>query len=270
MFTAISILGYLMHSFGIEVGGDPSKLPVSKDLLTSFVGKLNWTPEKPSQAYVAPRLYGDDISCDSSVTGHITDLLERCGLVVNRGKSFTGGQMIRESCGIYAYDGHDVTPVLFRVKTHKEVLDAQVFASLISQINIAGDNRYHNMRKNMLSYLLNDACIDGLHSREEHRRLMPFTEDRNQFGIYTKCLHIKNMKVRESPVNEKGESLQRTEIRRLVLRGVKGRGPAKGFDLYRFDQDMRARIYGSSSEIRFSVPYIRPSLTRVTVAWTPQ
>ena len=59
-------------------------------------------------------VYGDDIIIDSKYTKLVIEALESVDLVVNRSKSFLGEHPFRESCGIEAWLGHDVTPL--RVK----------------------------------------------------------------------------------------------------------------------------------------------------------
>lgn len=59
-------------------------------------------------------VFGDDIIIASGYTDQVMDVLSHAGLVVNRGKSFIGSHPFRESCGIEAMNGFNVTP--FRVK----------------------------------------------------------------------------------------------------------------------------------------------------------
>lgn len=59
-------------------------------------------------------VYGDDIIVASGYTTLVMESLESCFLKVNKTKSFLGAHPFRESCGIEAINGHDVTPL--RVK----------------------------------------------------------------------------------------------------------------------------------------------------------
>jgi hypothetical protein len=59
-------------------------------------------------------VYGDDIIIANEYTELVMNVLESVGLKVNRSKSFIGNHPFRESCGVEALNGHDVTP--FRVK----------------------------------------------------------------------------------------------------------------------------------------------------------
>jgi hypothetical protein len=67
-----------------------------------------------SVALTSCYVYGDDIIVSDEHSGPVMNALERCGLSVNRRKSFSGKIRFRESCGIEAFNGHDVTP--FRIK----------------------------------------------------------------------------------------------------------------------------------------------------------
>lgn len=58
-------------------------------------------------------VYGDDVIVDTAQAVHAINTLESYGLHVNMNKSCTTG-LFRESCGMDAYDGVDVTPVRFR------------------------------------------------------------------------------------------------------------------------------------------------------------
>jgi len=59
-------------------------------------------------------VYGDDVIVPTEFTGDAINVLESFGLKVNHDKSCTAG-FFRESCGMDAYKGYNVTPV--RIKT---------------------------------------------------------------------------------------------------------------------------------------------------------
>jgi hypothetical protein len=58
-------------------------------------------------------VYGDDIIVPAEAATAVCDLLEACGLKVNRDKSFSTG-LFRESCGGDYFRGVDITPVYVR------------------------------------------------------------------------------------------------------------------------------------------------------------
>jgi hypothetical protein len=59
------------------------------------------------------RIFGDDIIVPADAYPVLKSLLETCLLKVNTSKTFDSGKF-RESCGMDAYDGVDVTPAYFR------------------------------------------------------------------------------------------------------------------------------------------------------------
>ena len=61
-------------------------------------------------------VYGDDIIVPSETANAVFDWLPRFGMKFNISKSFYRSKF-RESCGIHAYDGVDITPVYFKYTT---------------------------------------------------------------------------------------------------------------------------------------------------------
>lgn len=59
------------------------------------------------------RVFGDDIIVPADRSHHVVDWLTKAGLAVNIGKSFLTGNF-KESCGVDAYRGVDVTPLYVR------------------------------------------------------------------------------------------------------------------------------------------------------------
>lgn len=82
---------------------------------------------QPGDCYV----FGDDIIVPTAAYPHIVESLQSFGLVVNQTKSFHKGAF-RESCGVDAYKGRDVTPVRW-----KTTYDASGLFGLQSMSSIA-------------------------------------------------------------------------------------------------------------------------------------
>jgi hypothetical protein len=80
------------------------------------------------------RVYGDDIIVPTDYSRQVMDWIESFGLKVNRKKSFTEGNF-RESCGLDAYKGYEVTPVYVRDDPDKSSLDASALSSLVATSN---------------------------------------------------------------------------------------------------------------------------------------
>nr|UJQ85587.1 MAG: putative RNA-dependent RNA polymerase [Leviviridae sp.] len=73
-------------------------------------------------------VFGDDIVCVRSAYHKVLSLLEWCGFIVNRDKSFNDGSF-RESCGRDYYKGRDVRGVYIK-KLHHETHYYSVFNAL--------------------------------------------------------------------------------------------------------------------------------------------
>lgn len=80
---------------GLRVTGRP----VSKPAIEAITAKIT--------------VFGDDLIIPVAWSEMCTNILESVGLRVNRSKSFSKGNF-RESCGMDAYKGHEVTPVYIR------------------------------------------------------------------------------------------------------------------------------------------------------------
>jgi len=98
----------------------------------------NWG-KKPSYRLVERasrlvRVYGDDIIVHSDHAHQVVKWLHDVGLKVNVKKSFLEGNF-RESCGIEAYNGVDITPLYIRYWPHQIEESPSVCAHLISLSN---------------------------------------------------------------------------------------------------------------------------------------
>jgi hypothetical protein len=80
------------------------------------------------------RVYGDDIIVPTSAVCQVYTWLASFGLKVNQKKSFTTGYF-RESCGVDAYKGVNVTPVYVRHWPSSPSGDPVTVASLVSASN---------------------------------------------------------------------------------------------------------------------------------------
>ena len=82
------------------------------------------------------RVYGDDIIIDSRYARQCVHWLQEVGLKVNLKKSFLEGNF-RESCGVEAFAGVDITPVYLRYRPDDGSKDPSVIAGLVSTSNQA-------------------------------------------------------------------------------------------------------------------------------------
>jgi hypothetical protein len=93
-------------------------------------------------AYTRDRIlvYGDDVIVPTAYAANAIEQLESFGLKVNRDKSCTSG-FFRESCGMDAYKGTDVTPVRFRT-VWSSTRSPESYASWIAYANQLYDKKY--------------------------------------------------------------------------------------------------------------------------------
>lgn len=257
LFSAITLLAYLMQYYNVTHVGDLPKDRYYIHHIREFLRKMDSDPWQ-AQNLLMPRVYGDDIICDYRTTDRVLNLLTRCGLVVNASKSFTGQSLIRESCGVYAYNGVDVSPLLFRVPSGAQRLSANAYTSLVGSINNAGDHNLVHLRSFWIHHLTECATEGGM----PLRGYLPFVESHDAFGIYTTC-KLPSLHTRYNP------ELQRDENRVAVLRSKSPGAPNEHTELYAYDQWMRARVRGGSAELNFSASRVRPSATGIRLRWTP-
>jgi hypothetical protein len=89
--------------------------------------------EDDAEARKSILVYGDDVVVETAKAAHATKWLEAFGLLVNRDKSCSSG-FFRESCGVDAYRGINVTPVRIRT-TWASRPSPDVYTSYIAYAN---------------------------------------------------------------------------------------------------------------------------------------
>jgi hypothetical protein len=82
------------------------------------------------------RVFGDDIIIKTEHASQVVCWLESLGLKVNHGKSFTEGNF-RESCGLDAFRGYDVTPLYIKDEPEETQMDASSVAGFVAASNSA-------------------------------------------------------------------------------------------------------------------------------------
>jgi len=97
-------------------------------------------------------VYGDDVIVPTAQAANAIETLESFGLKVNRDKSFTNG-FFRESCGVDAFRGHNVTPVRFRT-VWSSTPSPEVYTSWIAYANWMHERGYLNTYELIVGWLL--------------------------------------------------------------------------------------------------------------------
>jgi hypothetical protein len=253
IFTAVCIYAYLQLTHGKTTGAKIfSRDDVVQLLDNIYPTRSAHTPFR--KRLEPPVVYGDDIAVDSRSTKYVIALLSRLGFSVNVDKSFMGSSSFRESCGVYAWEGHDVTPVLYRLPFFTDgKMDSKVYASFIGAINTFQENGYSHVASFLLSVLK---------SRRFKYRL-PFVTDRNAFGIFTLNKH----KVPEESLRWNSDY----QVHEEYVLGIGPRKPKKSrpnnLDEYRLDQWWRSRAVSSSPFSFGRGLTVRPQETRLVPTW---
>jgi hypothetical protein len=108
------------------------------------------------------RVFGDDIIVPTEYAHQVVDWIESFGLKVNRGKSFMEGNF-RESCGLDAFRGYDVTPIYIKDDPAEPQMDASACAGFVAASNSAWNRCLYNLA---------DALQD--HVEGNLRRYLPY------------------------------------------------------------------------------------------------
>lgn len=108
---------------------------LTKDTVTNSSGHVRYVPSE----FI--HVYGDDVIVPTAEAEDAIELLESFGLKVNRDKSCTKG-FFRESCGMDAYRGVDVTPVRLRTVWSSSP-SPDSYASWIAYANSFWSRKYY-------------------------------------------------------------------------------------------------------------------------------
>jgi hypothetical protein len=97
---------------------------------------LKPTQERVKRAARQIRVFGDDIIINSDYAHQAVAWLENVGLKININKSFLEGNF-RESCGVDAYKGVDVTPLYVRTRPDDMSTEPNAIGGLVATSNLA-------------------------------------------------------------------------------------------------------------------------------------
>jgi len=97
-------------------------------------------------------VYGDDVIVPTAYAENAMIILESFGLKINRDKSCTSG-LFRESCGMDAFQGDDVTPVRLRT-VWSSLRSPSVYTSWIAYANSFYDRRLYTTYDYIVGHLV--------------------------------------------------------------------------------------------------------------------
>lgn len=237
LFSSITVIGYLMYANSWTLKEIAS---MEREMLQKAVSELiSSLLADPSQVMrkrlCGFKVYGDDIVCDSRVTGIVMDLLAHFGFRVNESKSFVGGQCVRESCGIFAYLGEDVTPFMYRVERWQGRLSASSYASQVAAINRAGDFGYRHLQSTLL------AALRRLLLRDFGYPAIPFVTSKEEFGVWTKQLQLNRYR-------RKYNADWQVDMERVLLVKVDEKASLEAYQSYHYDQWIRSKFHIASDD----------------------
>jgi hypothetical protein len=225
------------------------------DCLKSF--QTDQTSPSMGAMLHSPAIYGDDLIVDSKVTDRVVGTLEALGFEVNNQKSFKGPCAFRESCGIYAWNGHDVTPMLFRPRAEWRGNTASQYMALVDNINKALDSGLMNLRRHLIDV-----------ARRQRKELY-YTDDQNDstgvlvWGIPYNA-HLRH---------RMSKTLHRLEFRRPTLVVDRDKYvPSEEMDMYLYNRwcdSARVRSEEKPQSLRAASKRDLRG-TRLTWGWTPR
>jgi len=96
-------------------------------------------------------VYGDDVVVPKAYASDAMNILESFGLKINRDKSCTSG-FFRESCGLDAFNGEEVTPVRIRT-VWSSAPSPEVYTSWIATANQMYKLKYYNCYDLIIGWL---------------------------------------------------------------------------------------------------------------------
>lgn len=148
--SVVNVDGYDVFLSKFAGMGNATTFPVQSVVfallaITAIHDEWGITPTRESMKRAADciQVYGDDIIVLTEYSSQVVDWVESFGLRVNWTKSFTVGNF-RESCGVDAWCGEDVTPYYLRRRPDTPRLDADAVSNLVS---VAGSFRLSGMYK---------------------------------------------------------------------------------------------------------------------------
>jgi hypothetical protein len=150
---------------------------------------------KPQIEAVAAKIviFGDDIIIPVAWSEMCTNILESVGLRVNRSKSFSKGYF-RESCGMDAYKGHQVTPVYIRQSMPNTRHDTEELLATVASADLFYRKGYWNTANCMreivesvfgfLPYVSDDSSVLGWKSFLRYYSVERWNKSLSRFEVY--------------------------------------------------------------------------------------
>jgi hypothetical protein len=250
LYTGIVILAHILDDIGLGMDDD---FDISDVNVTSFLrNRMYKFYSFGISKYQPYRIYGDDIICDTRVTSIVMGLLTSLGFQVNSEKSFAGDQAYRESCGVHALDGVDVTPLTLKIPIIKERLEVSDVASIIDACNAVYRYGFRNLRTHIHRFL-KFYPIQGFNKRKGRNQILYSSDPNRSFAILCKCPTNDHLRKRSFDIDQKSNDTrywyQRDEVYSLTGAAKKVEPIDVRYDAYHFLQWQRSRIHSVGSPL---------------------
>lgn len=179
--------------------GNATTFPVQSYVFALLaLAYMTWPDKNPTRGKLKRlasnvRVFGDDIIIKTRYYSGFADWVESFGLKINRKKTFFKGDF-RESCGVDAFKGVDVTPVYLRHDPDITSTDAEAFCSVLASCNLlwlqcmyaTSDCLKDILDKRVrLPNCPNDSPGLGYHTRQNARTLTRWSSTLHRFEVRT-------------------------------------------------------------------------------------
>jgi hypothetical protein len=150
---------------------------------------------KPAIEAVAAKItvFGDDLIVPAPWSEMCINILESVGLRVNRSKSFSKGNF-RESCGMDAYKGHQVTPVYIRQSMPTTRRDTEGLLATVASADLFYRKGYWETARFMrgfieglygfLPHVADDSSVVGWKSFQQYYSVERWNRELSKFEIF--------------------------------------------------------------------------------------
>jgi hypothetical protein len=161
-------------------------------------GKTHYGAAKRASRLV--HVYGDDIVVHTDYYSSVAEWLSSFGLRLNPLKTFSQGNF-RESCGVDAYRGKNVSPVYIRHEPQVSSRDAKSIASLVASSNQLWSEGYYEaseyIRNNIgkvVSLPIVPSCSPALgwHTRRNATSISRWNRSLHRFEYESYTVSVKN------------------------------------------------------------------------------
>lgn len=217
-------------------------------------------------------IYGDDICLDRRLTDNVMAILDRLGFMVNGEKSFVGSQAFRESCGGFYLNGHDITPLYFRVKGVQEFTTPAHVASQVHLINSCWGAGYKNLYRFLRSSMMAWRSKGRFKNTASPYNPIPYVSDPLKFGILCHEPHNNHVEQREQPDVKGKPFYQRDEIRVWTISydsRVEDADLLGSIDAYEYMRWWPSHAVGNSLAVNSAIPRYDTGSPGLRWRWIP-